>query len=392
MNHIKYFALVAAMCAATSVSAQVVENDPNVSTDYWLDTNQADGKDQKILRDYKFWDNWFAGIQGGVLYNWGSNQDHTSFWRHLRPTAAAYVGKWLSPSVGMRLQLGWASNRGLAEFTNEYKPYHFHTGTLFGDGMFNLTNIFGGYRESRFFNLIGFFGIGGEQTFGFSERAWNSGESKYNEEKCTLLGLRAGIMMLFRLGERWDFSVEASNTWIDDSFDGILTHNKWDGHANLLLGLNYRFKNPTDGAHQFTYYLRDYSQYNDLNAELNRLRKEAEDVRKNRPTVDVKSQQINVLVSFANGSSDIDEMQEVNVFTAAQEMKDHNNQLNLYITVLGNAGTLFNDRANTIRETLINEYQIPSNRIFIEKDAKKVESQQTDKNCIIVYINENGKL
>ncbi len=198
--------------------------------------------------------------------------------------------------------------------------------------------------------------------------------------------------MLFRLGERWDFTVEASNTWIDDSFDGIITHNKWDGHANLLFGLNYRFKNPTDGAHQFTYYTRDYSRYNDLNAELNRLRQEAQDVRNNRPTVDVKSQQINVLVSFANGSSDIDEMQEVNVYTAAQEMKDHNNQLNLYITVLGNAGALFNDRANTIRETLVNSYQIPANRIFIDSDTKKVESQQTDKNCIIVYINENGKL
>ena len=389
MKQLKYFALVAALTATTAVSAQEKTPTATVTSDYWLDTNQEEGKDQKILRDYKFWDNWFAGIQGGVLYNWGSNQKHTSFWRHLRPTAAAYAGKWISPSVGMRVQLGWASNRGLTEGIHSY---HFHTATFYADGLFNLTNIFGGYRESRFFNLVAFFGFGGEQTFSFSDRNWNANDVAYNTDACTLLGLRAGLQMLFRLGERWDFTVEASNTWIDDSFDGIITHNKWDGHANLLFGLNYRFKNPTDGAHQFTYYTRDYSRYNDLNAELNRLRKEAQDVRNNRPTVDVKSQQINVLVSFANGSSDIDEMQEVNVYTAAQEMKDHNNQLNLYITVLGNAGALFNDRANTIRETLVNSYQIPANRIFIDSDTKKVESQQTDKNCIIVYINENGKL
>ena len=386
MIRMKYIAAFAALWAMTT-TVQAQNNDQTV---YWLDSSET-GKDAQILQTYGFWDNWFGGIQIGGLYNWGSNQKEGSFIDHLRPSAALNLGKWLSPSVGLRTQLMYNNNRGI---TNPaYKPFHFQALGLYGDGLFNITNMWAGYKEDRFFNLIGFLGIGGEQTFGYSKRDWNPNDSRFKTDALTLLGFRVGIQTLFRLSEKVDLSLEVSNIWVDDAYDGVLTHKRWDGHVNAFLGLNFHFKNKTDGLYKFAYVRRDLSEFNALNNELNRLRAElAEELAKKKP--DVNSKQVNVLVSFSDNDSNIDELQEVNVFTAVEEMRKLNNQADLFITVLGGKTgneNLFNERANTIKQSLINDYQIPAQRIHIEKDASVVEALDKAVTRVIVYINEGNK-
>ena len=118
----------------------------------------------------------------------------------------------------------------------------------------------------------------------------------------------------------------------------------------------------------------------------------AEELAKKKP--DVNSKQVNVLVSFSDNDSNIDELQEVNVFTAVEEMRKLNNQADLFITVLGGKTgneSLFNERANTIKQSLINDYQIPAQRIHIEKDASVVEALDKAVTRVIVYINEGNK-
>jgi hypothetical protein len=46
--------------------------------------------------------------------------------------------------------------------------------------LFNLTNLFSNFKESRRFNLIGLVGGGWRITFGFSERDWNQNDAYYN--------------------------------------------------------------------------------------------------------------------------------------------------------------------------------------------------------------------
>lgn len=394
MNTIKILT-VAALLAVPALTVSAQDDTVNTSdnnTSYWLDSEQ-EGSDKMILHRYHILDNWYIGLQMGGLYNWGTNQGEYNFFRHLRPSAALQIGKWWSPSVGMRAQLIYGHNRGVSN-TTDYKTYHWQSLSLYGDGMLNITNMWAGYKESRFFNLILFAGIGGEQTFRFSRRDWRANDEVYNREHNTLLGIRAGLITTFRLSEVFDLSFEVSNTWTDDTFDGVISHNRWDGHANAFLGLNYRFANPSDGGHhQFTYARRDMSRFNDLNNELNRLRADVADARKNVPINMMESKQVNVIVSFGDNKSDIDKMQEVNVYTAAEKMRQLNNQANLYITVLeGKTANeeLFTKRANTLKQTLIKEYNLPAGRIFIEKDAKKVEAVDKAINCIILYINENG--
>ena len=63
----------------------------------------------------------------------------------------------------------------------------------------------------------------------------------------------------------------------------------------------------------------------------------------------------------------------------------------LYITVLGKQtknADLFMQRAQSIRDVLVNEYNIPAGRIYVEKNPALVESLDKTVDCVIMYINE----
>ena len=186
------------------------------------------------------------------------------------------------------------------------------------------------------------------------------------------------------------FNLEASINLLDDSFDGQVWDNNLDMHLNFLAGLVYRFKNH-DGTRQFTYARRNDEKYEILNDEINRLRVEAEMMKKN-PEVKVvekvvQSNQATVLISFDPNSTKINRLQEVNVYTAAEALKKIENG-DLYITPAASVSDsdLFNGRANAVRDVLMNEYNIPAGHIFIEQDRKLVDSLDPAKNCVVIYI------
>ena len=131
-----------------------------------------------------------------------------------------------------------------------------------------------------------------------------------------------------------------------------------------------------------------------MNSEINRLRQKAADDRAYaaaHPNINVvNTQQVNTLISFADDSAEIDQLQEVNVYTAAEAMK-RLPKADLYITVLGKStknADLFMQRAQSIREVLMREYNIPAGRIYVEKDPALVESLDKTVDCVIMYINE----
>lgn len=372
--------ILIAICA-TFVTAQAQDDFSYSGADvqYWEAEGDSDGR---LLNKATFGDNWFLGFQAGTFYNWGSNQKHSSFWKHFRPSAAISLGKWFYPTVGLRLQGVWGNNRGITNLGNKF---HWQTGAAYLDALFNLTNLICGYEESRPFNLVGFFGFGGEQTFGFSDRDWNANDCQFSTDKCTLLNMRVGLMALIRMSEKWDFSIEVSNNWLDDSYDGVITSNRWDGHVNTYLGFVRRLGNH-DGTHQFTYMTRDLSKYKSLNDELNRLNNL---IQAKQAAVANGRSDILTLVSFKPNSAKIDTLQEVNVYTAAQQMKKHNNEPELFITALGDkvfSAALFDQRANNIKDVLVKQYGIPAAKIHFEKDRDRAESDKRDH--VVVYINE----
>ena len=52
----------------------------------------------------RFFDNIFIGVAGGVNIYHGENDSYGSFGKRLAPALDISVGKWITPSVGLRAQ------------------------------------------------------------------------------------------------------------------------------------------------------------------------------------------------------------------------------------------------------------------------------------------------
>ena len=174
MKTVKFFLGAIALAAVSMIAAPAV----NAQEDGNRDENG------KVVRGpyltNKFGDNWFVSAAGGVnlLVDKGFE---------VAPAFAldVNVGKWVTPSVGVRL--GYAGVKGAA-WSNDptwlgaeldydkcmYKQ-NFCSTYIHGDVMWNVSNAWGGYKETRFWNFIPYahagvlrFGVkgnGGDEEF-----------------------------------------------------------------------------------------------------------------------------------------------------------------------------------------------------------------------------------
>lgn len=96
----------------------------------------------------RFFDNVFIGVAGGVNIYHGENDSYGSFGKRLAPAIDVNVGKWITPSVGLRLGYsginaqGWTLGqtvyaKGLVD-GNIYKE-KFGVSYLHGDFMWNFS-------------------------------------------------------------------------------------------------------------------------------------------------------------------------------------------------------------------------------------------------------------
>ena len=402
MKRAKIF-FVTVMCMFTWLSAGAQElgtesyGQGTLSRDSLLFGPDVKDRDEALMMyDYVFPDNWFYMLHVGSFLNWGTNQSHGDFPGRFRPAVGVSFGKWFYPTVGARVQLYLGNNRGFT--TTNKKEYHWQDAGIAVDGLLNVSNLLFGYREKRRFSFLVYLGMGGDQTFRFSKREWNTDNSSdhFHTGSCSLLSFRTGAMGLCRISEKWDISLELTNVWDDDSYDGIVTSNRWDGHVNLLLGFVRRLEN-RDKTHNFYYVRRDGSIWKSANDEVNRLRAETQRIRELPQPSPIQTQQLHTIVSFRNQLMTIDELQEVNVYTAVQAMRRYEHQVNLYITPLRTSGGVMSDteqhlfaqRAETVRALLIQRYGIPAERIVINVNASEVEQKDKETGSVVVYINQS---
>lgn len=105
------------------------------------------------------WDNWWVGVAGGVNF-FGDGGWTPSTGGALEVN----VGKWMTPCVGARVGyhgltgamwhtkptvLGSVLDDAKDEYKQKFGFAYFH-----GDVMWNVSNAFGGYKETRFWNVI----------------------------------------------------------------------------------------------------------------------------------------------------------------------------------------------------------------------------------------------
>ena len=337
------------------------------------ETNTAQSQ-EKALKQYGFWDNWFIQGQIGGQHTFSESHKTASFGDKISPNAALGVGKFFSPEVGARLQFGgWTSSNNTPNDSYNVKYLNINT-----DALFNITNIFMPYREDRKFSLIGIMGIG--YVHGFKD-------TKDNVHLTNMVSPRLGLQADYRLNEAFSLNLEANGNLLRDDFNGQEKFGcSYDGTLNVLVGVTYRFKDrgfaTVDAA--------DAALIQSLNDNINSQRAQIEEYKacceKKQVVAEPKTiikeapaakENLNSVVIFRIGKATIDASQEVNVYNAAQYLKQNPSAK---ITIASycdkKTGTAeFNQKLSESRSAAVakalKEYGIDESRFTIENNGDK---------------------
>ena len=364
------------------------------------------------LRHYKFADNWFVSAHAGFNGSLSENiRPRDYFFEAQRPAFALSVGKFFSPSFGLRLMGGYywqvskADKEGIAAYPEAYGDGYYGYKMLNGylDAMANLTNTFLRYKESRRFNVLGFVGIGFNNTFGFEKEKLNRWTSlpagayasgKVYPENHSYLAVRAGFVLSYKLNEIWDLDLDMQICATDDGYNGVRYDDKYDGYTQALLGLKYHFVDQY-GDHRFKYtQLTDAENVNNMNDRINEARKalkDAEDARK--PNVN-QERVLEMTVSFIIDKFNITDVQRPNVEAVAAYIKAHP-ELDVVICGFADVKTAYpaynmrlsKRRVTAVYNMLTKEYGVDPKRLSIDYKGDVVQPYdiKNEWNRVVVF-------
>ena len=177
-----------------------------------------------------FWSNWY--VSGGADFNAAytseeqlGNKNPFSVDRGTFGFNLA-VGKWFTPVIGLRTKFQgvWSKQVISSDLHHAYKYLNLHE-----DVTFNLSNLFGGYREERIWNFIPYVGWG---------VARNMSANHYD------VSFNAGLLNNFRINQKVSVFVDLYYNSMDGSFDHAqvdpwASYNKFAmRHSDKMLGLS----------------------------------------------------------------------------------------------------------------------------------------------------------
>ena len=132
-----------------------------------------------------FWSNWFVSLGGGVqVMPFDRGENGVDLFETLTPNFSVSLGKWFTPGLGLRLQSHFPFYKN--ELGEQNKAY-----ALYGEAMFNLTNMFCGYKQDRLYNAVPYIGFG---------RLWG------NVQGWT--PWTVGYLSTFRLTDSWSIDLD----------------------------------------------------------------------------------------------------------------------------------------------------------------------------------------
>lgn len=186
----------------------------------------------------RFFDNIFIGVAGGVNIYHGENYSYGKFGKRLAPALDVNVGKWFTPSVGARIGYsginakGWTSGQTVYAkdvFDKKANIYNekFGVSYLHTDFLWNFSNAVSGYKETRTWNFVPFFGAGWARSYG---------NGAYNNEFAMSIGLLNNI----RLCNLLDLTLEARHMFVNQRFDGVSRGSKGEGMTSVTMGLTFK--------------------------------------------------------------------------------------------------------------------------------------------------------
>ncbi len=338
---------------------------------------------QAIYQQPSFCDNWSLGVNGGVT----TPLTNDPFFKSMRGTAGLTLSKQITPVLGLGVE-------GQAMFNTSSWGTHSSTAIdrsyVGAYGTVDLMNLFGGYQcETRPFTIAAVLGAGwGHDYYTKSERPdWN------------YFATKAGLNFNFNVSPDVTITLQPSVMYdMSDARAGqsSASYNANKATFNFTGGVTYHFGGsgfdcvaPFDPALAESLNL----QINDLRAQLadanaaaqqwqsNAVRLKNElDACNNRPVETVVETVVDVnnylnsvrYVFFKLGSSVITPDQMPNVEMIAAYLKNHPEasvQIKGYASQDGNEEfniKLAQNRAESVKNALINKYKVPASRIQAE--------------------------
>ena len=156
--------------------------------------NSAEKLRWKGIMNNGFWSNWELSLGGGVNYtawNAGGFEGQGDFADNLGWQAELGVTKWFNPIVGTRLQvIGGKINPSTDATTYDSNWMYPHV-----DGVLNLSNWIGGYREDRVYYAKLFAGFGVNCV-------------NVDDETATGFAAAGGLINTFRVCKQLDINLE----------------------------------------------------------------------------------------------------------------------------------------------------------------------------------------
>ena len=356
---------------------------------------------QKAVEGNKFTDNWSVGFNAGGT----TPLTHSAFFKNMRAVLGVGLDKQVTPVLGLGFE-------AMTSINTTPSRTAFDNTNLSVLGTLNLSNLFGGYAGApRLFEVETVAGIG------WLHYAVN-GESDLNS-----MSSKLGLNFNFNLGEEkaWTLAFKPALVY-DMSADGTdnVCFNANRAAWEFTAGLKYHFS-CSNGKHYFTI-VKPYNQseIDALNDQINNMRREADDnaaalknanqkaadlekalnCKNQAPkviteTVTNNKKTLESVVTFRQGGTSVESSQIPNVERIATYLKNHKNatvSIKGYASPEGNADVnarIAKQRAESVKNMLINRYKIAANRITAEGQGVGNMFEEPDWNRVsICTINE----
>ena len=371
----KYFLTAMAALTVIGVSAQDVEG---IAAETYTETVTSIAPDARS--------NWFISIGAGPQVFFGDHDRQAKFGDRISPALDVAVGKWFSPSIGVRLMYSglyakgatqtWGDRNGgvystgkevPGKFTNPYGylcKSKFNFLTLHADVMFDLTNIIGGYKETRVYGCAPYIGVG-----------WGH---VYDSPKQNSVIGNVGVYNMFHVTKALDINLDLRAMITDDGFDGQGGRRNFDGLFSVTAGLTYRFAPRGWKTRIMKVVEFDNAAVNDLRRQVSSLIAENEKLEKEMAGKVVEHNTVvnasgNYLIYFPINVSSLSNADRAQLEMVAKMIKSTPSSAMFSVIgyadkATGNAEineTLSRERAQSVRECLVKEYGISADRLDV---------------------------
>lgn len=374
-------------------------------------TNPGDFTDEVYYNDSKgysvqtngFFKNWFFSVGAGAQTIFGDHDKQIGWGNRITPAFDVALGKWFTPVIGVRgmvtgLTLKGATQGGLdggpvstsfgaAYSTGEqitekpwdgywlwYQKYNYVNMHI--DVMYNLSNLFCGFKEDRIYNAIPYFGIGWASVLEDADRL-PKGFRPSREVAANI-----GFINQFRLGSNFDLNIDIRGGYVNDRFDGEEGGRYGEGILSTTANLIWKIGGNTwDRSKTIIRY--DNRTINELRDMMDKLSRDNEELQKaldecNKEKAEMAIKKIAViapnLVTFKINKSTLSKQARANLGMMAEVIKECDPNVVYTITGYADAATgnkkindrLSEERAKAVYDCLINEFGVNPNQLRME--------------------------